>query len=74
MRIGLQLYRRIAAIPRILPTTVAEPWGAMSLLEAVHRVDVARVDALLSRGANVNGSDGQGVTPLIIASERGGLP
>lgn len=41
------------------------------LLEAVHRVNVARAAALLLRGADVNTTDAQGVTPLIIACERG---
>lgn len=46
--------------------------AAMSLLEAVHRVNVPRVTSLLFRGADVNMTDAQGVTPLIIACERGG--
>lgn len=41
------------------------------LLEAVHRVNVQRAAALLARGADVNTTDAQGVTPLIIACERG---
>lgn len=45
---------------------------AMSmLLEAVHKVNVPRAAALLLRGADVNTTDAQGVTPLIIACERG---
>lgn len=41
------------------------------LLEAVHRVNIPRAAALLLRGADVNMTDAQGVTPLIIACERG---
>lgn len=43
----------------------------MSLLEAVHRVNVSHAAALLFRGADVNNTDAAGVTPLIIACERG---
>lgn len=47
------------------------PHNMSMLLEAVHRVNVQRVAALLARGADVNTTDAQGVTPLIIACERG---
>ena len=42
-----------------------------NLLEAVHQENLPRVKALLSRGADVNTADSHGVTPLIIACERG---
>ncbi|CAM9663838.1 unnamed protein product, partial [Ectocarpus sp. 4 AP-2014] len=49
------------------------PHKMSMLLEAVHRVNIQRAAALLARGADVNTTDAQGVTPLIIACERGEL-
>lgn len=43
----------------------------MNLLEAVAKVDVPRVASLLFRGENVNVTDAAGVTPLMIACDRG---
>lgn len=61
--------------PRLSPTPHTHssnlPGEMSMLLEAVHRVNVPRAAALLLRGADVNTTDNQGVTPLIIACERG---
>ena len=43
----------------------------MSLFSAVMAGDVARVEALLSEGADANPFDAEGRTPLMLAAEQG---
>ena len=44
-----------------------------ALVDAVKRGTVADVEALLKRGADVNGRDGEGQTVLLYAAARGDL-
>jgi ankyrin repeat protein len=56
-----------------LPAPVPDPSRKLSLFEAVSKRDRASVKAALERGANPNARDGNGMTPLLIASGYGYL-
>src|SRR5262245_40310625 len=49
----------------------AAPDGTTPLHQAVRRNDVAAVDALIKRGADVNASTRYGITPMNLAATRG---
>ncbi len=60
-------------MPKV-PDITAEPATQdVRLLNAAKNGDLTRVEALLKEGLNVNEQDGEGITPLIIASCAGNL-
>ena len=60
-------------MPEVPEITTKSATHDVRLLHAAKDGDLTRVEALLKEGLNVNEQDGEGITPLIIASCAGNL-
>lgn len=71
---SLLLFQNIYSFSQESDTSYFVPWDDnYNLLLAVDRSDTASVSLLLTRGANVNTTTSEGVTPLMFAADNGNL-